>query len=131
MVKEATSKSPSGRLKRKSGAARDRLVITNKDPDRVYRIISSDPSRIHEFEQMGYRIENIADHLPKGLRTDQGSTADNSLPVGAGRNHILVSLDKDEYDAAQKDKAEHVDSTEAAMKPNISEGQYGHVIVTR
>ncbi len=126
---EKISKKPSGRPTRKSVGVRDKLVIINKDPDRVYRVVSSDPRRLYELEAMGYRIEKAADHTPKGLRTDQAALTDNSIPVGGGQNHVLVSIDKEWYEDAQREKAEHAAALEAGLNPNLSDGQYGTVKV--
>lgn len=126
-MKEPISKKPSGRPTRKSVGVRDKLLIINKDPDRVYRLVNTDPNRLFEMKQMGYRIEEAAKHIPEGLRTDQALLTDNAVPVGGGQSHVLMSIDKDWYEDAQKEKAEHLESIEAGLKPNSSDGQYGKI----
>lgn len=126
-MKENLSKKPSGRPTRKSVGVRDKLLIINKDPAREYRLVSTDPNRLFHMKQLGYRIEEAAKHIPEGLRTDQALLTDNAVPVGGGQSHVLMSIDKDWYDDAQREKAEHLESLEAGLKPNSSDGQYGKI----
>jgi len=128
-MKEQISKKPSGRPSRKSVGVRDKLLIINKDPTREYRVVSSDPRRIYELEQLGYRIETASDHLPKGLRTDQPLTTDNSIPVGGGQSHVLMSIDKEWYHEGQKEKEEQNQALEAGLSPKLSDGQYGKITI--
>lgn len=129
-MNEAISKKPSGRPTRKPVGVRDKLLVINKDPSREYRLVSTDPNRLFEMKQMGYRVEEAAKHIPEGLRTDQALLTDNSIPVGGGQSHVLMSIDREWYDQAQKEKAEHVASLEAGLNPNTSDGQYGKVSIS-
>lgn len=123
------SKQPSGRPVRKPVGARNRLEIINKEPGREYRLIDSDPARVHQFTEAGYRVEQIKDFLPGANRLSQDSTLDNSIPVGGGSKQILVSIEREFYEQDQKAKEEHVKATEAGIKPNTSDGFYGKVSI--
>jgi hypothetical protein len=79
---------------------------------------------------MGYRVEEAHKHIPTGLRTDQALLTDNSIPVGGGQSHVLMSIDKDWYSQAQAEKAEYTKSLEAGLNPNTSDGQYGKITVS-
>lgn len=133
MTKESIAKAPSGRPKRKSVGIRNRLEIINKDPDRVYRLIDADPARIYQFDQTGYRVETIKDHLPGAERIDSNLIMDNSIPVGGGKRQVLVSIDKDWYEEDQRAKMAAVDETEEAIKntPTTTEGFYGKVTIQK
>ena len=128
-MEKVTTKAPV-RPKRKPVGMRNRLSFINTDPARAYRIIDATPERIAQFEDAGYRIENIKDHILGGQRTDIATPTDNSIPVGGGKRQILVSIDKDLYDEDQAEKQRAVDAKEAGIKPQTSEGQYGEVKVS-
>lgn len=128
-MKETISKAPSGRPARKPVGARNKLEILNKDPHKAYRLIDSDPARIHQFLSAGYEIEDLKAHLPGSqLRVDSPGVVDNALAVGGGARHVLVSIDRELYDADQRAKQVYLDETEEAIsKPKTSDGQYGTV----
>jgi hypothetical protein len=130
-MKESTSKAPSGRPQRKRVTSRNRLDIINKDPDKVYRLIDNDPARIYQFQQMGYEIQDVKQHLPGAERVDAALIADNSIPVGGGKRQVLVAINKDWYEEDQREKQKSVDESEAALKPKTSDGFYGDIKITR
>ena len=126
---ETKTKAPSGRPTRKPVGIRNRLEVVNQDPDRVYRIISSAPSRIQQFVDGGWRIEKANEHILGGQRLDVASPTDNTISVGLGEKHVLVSIEKELYDEDQKAKWAKVDGTEAALKK--PDGFYGNVQITQ
>lgn len=128
MEKEVVSKRPRGQ-KRQSVSRKDRLLIINKDPNKVYRLVDADASRLFELQNMGYTVEQMSDHVPPGLRASNPTLVDNSLPVGGGKNQVLVSIPKEDYDAAQADKEAELKELEAGLKPNLSDGQYGKISI--
>lgn len=125
---EKTNK-PSGRPVRRPVGARNRLEIINKEPGREYRLIDSDPARVHQFLEAGYRVEQVKDFLPGSERLGQGSIVDNALPVGGGSKQLLVSIEKEYFEQDQKEKMLRVKATEEAIKPNTSDGFYGKVSI--
>lgn len=129
MTVKETQKAPSGRPQRKAVGTRNRLEIINRDPNRSYRLISSDPARVYQFTEAGYRVENIADFLPGSQRLGEAGVTDNSLPVGGGARHVLVSLEREFFEEDQKAKAARVDATEASIKP--SDEYFGKVEIQR
>lgn len=129
MEKEVVSKAPRGNIRKKVGT-RDRLLFINLDPNRVYRLVSSDPSYLYEMEQLGYKIEDLSKHVPQGLRVSQPTSMDNMLPVGGNERHVLMSIDKESYEETQKEKQQHVNKIEAGIKPNSNDGQYGSVVIS-
>lgn len=122
-----TTKAPSGRPSRKRVTERNRLQIINKAPDKEYRLIDNEPARIYQFQQNGWEIVNIKDHLPGAERVDSALVQDNSIPVGGGKRQVLMAIDKDWYDEDQRSKLEEVHQREAALQPNTSDGFYGKV----
>ena len=116
---------------RKGVGARDKFAIINKDPEKSYRLINADNDRIQEFEDSGWTVERIKDHLRGGLRADNPAPTDNTLAVGGGQRQVLVSIEKEFYDEDQETKAKLADAKEAGIKANISEGQYGEVTITK
>jgi len=94
----------SERPKRKRVGARDRLSWTNLDPERSYRIIDATPERLAAFEEGGWRIEQIKDHIRGGQRTDVATPTDNSISVGGTKKQVLVSINKEWYEEDQAEK---------------------------
>lgn len=123
------SKKPRGRPVRQRVGMKDKLLIINKDPNKMYRLVNTDPARIYEMQQMGYEIVKLADHVPSGLRASAPTLTDNTLPVGNGQTQVLMAIDKEEYELNQKDKQEYVSELEAGLKPNVSDGQYGSISI--
>jgi len=134
-MKEPIAKAPSGRPKRIPVSTRDKLNIVNKDPNRQYRLIDSSPARIKQFEDGGWKVENIGEHLYGGLRADQGAKVDNNLHVGGGQTHVLVSIDNAWFEEDQRAKAAVVAKTEESMKMKVrkdqptSDGKYGELSI--
>lgn len=118
------------RQRRPVGTA-NRLEFVNLDPDRKYRLVNAEPARIHIFEMAGYRIENLEDHLPGYTRLDTASALDNVLQVGGGQKQILMSIEKEYFDEDQDSKQRKLDEIEESMKPKISEGMYGDIIISK
>ena len=123
------TKKPSGRPVRKPVGARNRLEIINKEAGREYRLIDSDPARVHQFLEAGYRVEQVKDFLPGATRLGQDSLVDNAIPVGGGSKQLLVSIEKEYFEQDQKEKIARVKQTEEAIKPNTSDGFYGKVSI--
>lgn len=130
MEKTTTTTKAPVRPKRKPVGTRQRLQIIDTAPDRAYRLIDATPERIQEFEDAGYRIERIKNHMVGGQRTDVPSAEDNSLSVGGGKKQILVSIEREFYEDDQAEKQRIVDAKEAGIKANISEGQTGDVKIS-
>ena len=112
------------------GAA-NRLEFVNLDPERRYRLVNADAARIAMFERAGYRIENLADYLPGYTRLDTANAADNVLQVGGGQKQVLMSQSREFYDEDQAMKQRKQDELEASMKPKISEGMYGDILISK
>lgn len=53
---------PAKRQRRPVGLT-NRLDVLKQDPNRVYRIINDDPSRLAQFEAAGYRVEDVSAHM--------------------------------------------------------------------
>ena len=119
------SKGRAARVKRKSVGVRDELQIINRDPNKVYRLVDNDPQRLYELQERGYVIESASNHTPKGLRTDQPLLTDNSIPVGGGKSHVLMSISREWCEEDQQEKEKINKRQEAGLKPQPSDGQYG------
>src|ERR1700687_1719749 len=116
------------RPKRKPVGSRNRLSFVNLDPSRSYRIIDMEPARMAQFEEAGYRVENIKDYVQGGQRVDVPTPTDNAISVGGTKKQVLVSIEKEYYEEDQALKQrDGPDAKEAGIKANPSEGQYGEV----
>lgn len=127
-----TPRKPSGRPQRKPIGIRNRLEIINKDPDRVYRLVDTDPGRIEQLAQQGYRIEQKDEHVPQGLRLDQGKDVDNLVHVGGGKKQVLMSQDKADWEEDQRLKqVDHDAKLEGLKQIERSEGFYGTINIAK
>jgi len=82
------------------------------------------------FEQAGYRVESLEEHLPGYTRLDNASALDNVLQVGGGQKQVLMSIEKEFYQEDQDEKQRRQDELERSMKPKISEGMYGDIKIS-
>lgn len=124
MEKVETKPTAKDRPKRKRVGARDRLSWTNLDPARAYRIIDMTPERLAAFEEGGWRIEQIKNHIAGGQRTDVATPTDNAISVGGTKKQVLVSIEREWYEEDQAEKQrEGPDAKEAGiLKQAQSEG---------
>ena len=132
-IKTATTEAPKvpgtpvRRPKRTPLSRRDRLSYGGAmDPDRVYRFINDKDERLSQAVEGGWSFENGKDKIGDP-RAAEGGAIDSrvSKPVGGGIRGYLMSIPKDLYDEDQSAKIAAIEKTEAAMKPNKAEGQYG------
>lgn len=122
----------SARPQRKPIGIRNRLDIIQKEPDRIYRLIDTDPGRIEQFENAGYRIESKDEHTPKGLRVNEGQAVDNVFHVGGGQKQVLVSQDKETWEEDQRAKQrEHDKILEGLKEIERSTGFYGKIDIQK
>ena len=122
MEKVETKPTATDRPKRKRVGARDRLAFTNLDPNRQYRIIDMTPERLAEFEDAGYRIEDIKSYMRGGQRTDVATPMDNAISVGGTKKQVLVSIERELYEEDQAVKQrEGPDAREAGIKQQAQE----------
>ena len=53
------------------------------------------------------------------------------LQVGGGQKQVLMSIEKEFFDEDQNAKQLKLDQIEESMKPKISEGMYGDIIISK
>ena len=114
------------RPKRTPLGARNRLTFGEQDPNYVYRVINDQDERLKQAQEAGYEFVNS--DAPLGdKRVAEGGKIDSrvSKPVGNGVRGFLMRIPRDYYEEDQKIKADKVDATERAMKPNAAKGEYG------
>lgn len=131
-MSETINKAPRGRPQRERIGTRNRLEIINKDPNKSYRLIDSDPARLWQFERAGWVVEDVSKHLPGSQRVDLTKPVDNSIPVGGGSKQILISIEKQFYDEDTKAKQDEITKQEEGLK-NITttDGFYGKVNIQK
>lgn len=114
------------RPKRAPLGARNRLSFTNQDPNFVYRVINDQDDRLKQALEAGYQFV-VSDEKLGDKRAAEGGAVDSrvSKPVGNGVRGFLMRIPKEYYDEDQKTKADKIDETEKAMKPNQAKGEYG------
>ena len=114
------------RPKRTPLGARNRLSFDKQDPNFVYRVINDVEDRLQRAQEAGYEYV-VSDEQLGDKRAAEGGKIDSrvSKPVGNGVRGFLMRIPREYYDEDQKVKDARVDSSEQAMKPNKSKGEYG------
>jgi hypothetical protein len=133
MTTEKLVKAPERRVKRNPVEGRNRLAVKGKDPNYEYRIVNDIDDRVNEYLDLGWEFETGEEVRVGDSRIDDIGKFGKvrQLSVGGGTKAVLMRIRKDWYDEDQLAKQEHVDKTEAAMRPNPNDGTYGKVDVTR
>jgi hypothetical protein len=88
-------------------------------------MVNLDSTRIWRFEQAGWRVEDLAKHLPVSERVSLPALTDNAISVGGGQKQVLMSIERELYDEDQAAKLERQRELERSLKPKNSDGMYG------
>lgn len=117
---------PANRPKRTPLGARARLSFGKQDPNFVYRVINDQDDRLLQAQEAGYEFV-MGDEKLGDTRAAEGGKIDSriSKPVGNGVRGFLMRIPRDYYEEDQAAKAERINETEKAMKPNKQKGEYG------
>lgn len=130
MAEEMKTKSPSGRVKRKPVGMANRLSVTNKDPNFVYRWVNDKDGRVAMFKEAGYEIVNPEDAGLDKSRLEGGMTVDNAVHVGDGTKAVLMRQKKEFYEEDQAEKAKRVDQALKSLDKPGFDGSYGSIKVS-
>lgn len=106
-----------------------RLTVSNKDPNKVYRIVNDKDSRVELFQQNGWEVETNAAVGIRRADVDSGIGA--TINVGLGDRAVLMSIPKEWYEEDQKAKQEVVDGTEQTIRNNALSGHKGEFKLSR
>jgi len=133
MTKENLVKAPERRVRRTPVTGGSKLRVKGKDSNYEYRIVNDIDDRVHDFIEMDWEIDSDENIRVGSSQVDQTSKLGKvrQLSVGGGFKAVLMRKRKDWYDEDQLAKQEVVNRSEAAMRPNPSEGTYGSVELTR
>lgn len=105
---------------------RARLSFNNLEEGYVYRVINDVDDRIKRAESAGYEFVESEASLGETRVADASKIgAKVSKPVGGGITGYLMRIKKDWYNEDQETKQKQISSTEAAMKPDNKQNQYG------
>lgn len=127
------TRSPSGRVKRTPVGVRNRLSVSNKDPNYEYRIVNDIDDRIEDFKGNGWEVDTSEATKVGDKRVEQPSKVGsaNQVSVGSGTKAIVMRIRKDWYAEDQESKQAQIDRTEQAMKQDALSGNYGKLEISR
>ncbi len=133
MTKEAQKIVRGERQRRTSLVNQGRLVVENKDPNKVYRFVNDKDGRVELKQDQGWDVELAKDHRIGGRRVDTSSAEGTAarVNVGAGDHAILMSIPKEWYEEDQAAKQERVDASEQTIKQTALNGHKGSFQVSR
>lgn len=117
---------PKNRPKRTPLGARNRLTFDKQDPNFVYRVINDQDDRLKQAQEAGYEFV-VSDQQLGDKRVAEGGKVDSrvSKPVGNGVRGYLMRIPREFYEEDQQAKAERINDSEKAMKPNKAKHEYG------
>jgi hypothetical protein len=131
---ETTQEKPKAKRQRKPVGFSNRLEILNADSNRSYRLINNDPARLAQFEQAGYRVEDVKTYMYQANPGTKGASVDNVFHAGGGQKQVLVSIERELWEEDQAAKQAKIDATESQMKRKTADGLqdfYGDVKIQR
>jgi hypothetical protein len=133
MTRELKTKSPSGRPQRTPIGRRNRLSVSNQDPNYHYRIVNDIDDRVYLMQQNGWEIVP-ADQARVGDSRVEASSALGSksyISVGGGTKATVMRIPKEYYEEDQRAKQAEVDALEQTMKDDARKAaDYGKLEIS-
>lgn len=126
MSQKPTPEVASARPRRVPVEGRNRLLIRNKEPGFVYRIVNDVEDRVLEFQERGYEIvpqDKLGRVGDKRVDTTSSPGSSSYLSVGQGTKAVVMRIKEDWYKEDQAVKQQRVDDTEQTMK-QVKPGDY-------
>lgn len=132
--KEAIAKAPERRTRRTPIGKRNVLTVTGKESGYEYRFVNDQSDRIQDFLDNGWEIVQkedvrIGDKRLGAPSGSEGSAATAS--VGRGMTAYLLRIREDWKKEDDEAKQAAIDATEAAMKTDALNGNYGKLDLSR
>ncbi|MGL5076719.1 MAG: hypothetical protein ACRDBG_12975 [Waterburya sp.] len=126
-MSDTINKAPSGRVRRNSMDAQNKLRVQGKDPNYEYRFVNDFEGRIEQLQEQGYEIVDqknvkVGD---KRVEANRGEGSKTHLNVGQGTKAFLMRIKKEWYQEDQLAKANNIAEQEKAIKKPA--GTYGEV----
>jgi len=111
------------RPKRTNLAGRNRLSITNQDPNYVYRIAAVDSeariTRVEDLKAMGWEVVPGVDIGEQRADIGKGIGRTGVISVGGGATGVPMRIPRDWYDEYQKEKQGLVDQSAEEIRKNL------------
>lgn len=134
MTTEKLVKSPSGRPRRKGNNTRNRLVVKDKDPNYVYRVVNDAEGRVEDLMERGYELVPDKKSSAGGDLIDDPAKLGSvkEISVGGGLKGVVMRQRKDWYEEDQAEKEAYLKLVDESLKKiDPNEGRYGKVDFTR
>lgn|SRR5574343_55260 len=125
----------SARPSRTPVTQRNRLMIRNKEPGYIYRIVNDVDDRVAILQELGYELvpaDKVGPVSDKRVdnATNVGSVA--HFPVGQGVKAVVMRQREDWYKQDQDAKQESIKALESTMKSDARKAaDYGTLEVSR
>lgn len=122
------ARSSTSRPQRTPVGTRNRISVSNQDPNFVYRVVNDLDDRVSQLENGGWEFVQSSETKVGDSRAEQatplGSKA--SVSVGQGVKAYVMRIKKEWYLEDQQSKQAHVDALEQTMKRNAKQAaDYG------
>jgi hypothetical protein len=137
MSREPIARAPRTRPQRTSVSTKNRLNVTNKDPNYEYRLVNDVRDRVAIFKENGWEVVPAADVTVGSKRVEAPSTVGSaaSIPVGlvgeSAGNAVVMRIPKDWYQEDQQAKHDAIAATERSMQTEALNGNYGKIEIKR
>ena len=97
---------------------RNKLTVSNRDPNFVYRWVNDSDERIAKFKAAGYEAvtheTQVGDPAVESGQNKTGSVV--TKHVGGKTTAVLMRIPKEWYEEDQRTKQEELNASEAAMQ---------------
>lgn len=114
---------------------RNKLTVTDRDPNFEYRFVNDTDERIAQFKLAGWEVVDRKDHQVGDPLVDTGQATTTSIvekAVGGRTKALLMRIPKEWYNEDQNKKQEEVDRLEAATKRDaLDKSDYGKLEIHR
>lgn len=125
------SREASARPSRTPVTQRNRLMIRNKEPGYVYRIVNDVDDRVAIMQELGYELVEAKSVGAVGDKRVDGASVVGSVahfPVGQGMKAVVMRQREDWYKQDQEAKQAEIAALESTMKSDARKAaDYGIV----
>lgn len=132
---DSVNEAASARPVRRPVGTMAKLVVHGKDPNFEYRFVNDEPGRIAMFKQAGWQLCKNDEVDTGTFRAEEaselGSLAYSIVDGGTGMKAYVMRIHKDEYEEIQQILEREATASEETLRPNIADGEYGHVKIDR
>jgi hypothetical protein len=110
---------------------RNRLKVTDRDPNYHYRVFADIDDRIDAAKSAGYEVDTTVRKLSDARVDVPGGIGAATMSLGGGRKGVVMRIRKDWHAEDQAVKQLEVDATEATIKGTAEKYVRGDLTISK